>query len=161
MTKLAPILVLVVLSALGPASASAVRDGSRDTFARPNAVAFGARTVGTTTVESVLIVNRGIARIQLGPLGIVDSNASGAIGAFGQSGGTCFQSETAFLDPGESCTVDVSFSPPLPGTFEGELLVAVDDFASSLGFDLRGTGIEHTIAYAPACHGGRHPLCKR
>lgn len=141
MPSIAPILAMSLLLGFGPGPASAfgISAAASGQSVRPVVVDFGTRAVGETSVASASVVNQGADPIELGPLGIVDRGEPGAVEAFGLAGGTCLESELTVLQPGASCTIEVSFTPPRVGGWLGEVRVAVDAFASSLSVELRGT----------------------
>ena len=139
MTKLVPLIALGLALALAPASASAglARTGGQ---ARGELVDFGRQLVGQTSETFVTVRNDGPEAVELGPVAIADGPGRSAAAAFGSSGGSCFESETIVLQPGETCTIGVNFTPPSEGRWQAVLHVAVDGFASSLDYALSGTG---------------------
>ncbi len=100
------------------------------------ALTFGVTSVGTASAtQPVVLSNAGTTTIHVG--GILTS------ADFTESG-TC-----TTLNPGDSCTVQVAFTPQTDGTRSGALEVQTDA-AQSLEFvSLIGTGTPASVALAP------------
>jgi hypothetical protein len=96
---------------------------------------FGTQAVGTTISHTVTIANAGITTVRFGSIGV--SSNDGAFGLRFESN-TCF-SPDASLDPGESCSFDITFTPLSTGTQEGTTDIAVGN--SSTILKLRGRGV--------------------
>jgi hypothetical protein len=96
---------------------------------------FGTQAVGTTTTHTVTIVNTGTTSVRFGSIGV--SSNDGAFG-FPFDSNTCFTPD-AFLDPGESCSFDITFTPLSTGTLRGTTDIAIDNESTIL--KLRGRGV--------------------
>ena len=94
---------------------------------------FGATNIGTTTAaKTVTVTNTGISSVL--PATITAANAQ-----FKITGGTC--QANAFISPGRSCTVTITFKPSAAGARNGTLTLAETGFAAITGTGpLTGTG---------------------
>jgi hypothetical protein len=98
-----------------------------DAVFSPSSLTFATQLVGTTSpAESVLLTNYGTAALSI--TSIVPS------GNFGETE-TC----TSSLAPGESCPIDVTFTPGVEGPLSGTLSVADDAPGSPQTAILNGT----------------------
>lgn len=100
----------------------------------PTSLIFGSQTIGTTSApQTVTLTNSGT--------GTLNISAIGTTGDFAKST-AC----PAALAPGNSCTIDVTFTPLIAGSRVGELKVFDDASGSPHVVALSGTG---TSAAAP------------
>lgn len=113
----------------------------------PPAHDFGSQLVGTTSAPVALrLSNLGTGPATI-PSGAVAIDASGATAAFGVADGC----SGATLDPGEGCTVSVSFGPQAAGAATASVEIA-DGEGGTLTATLRGTGIAPSLRLTPTSH---------
>jgi hypothetical protein len=93
---------------------------------------FGTQAVGSTTSKTVTVTNTGTTVVYVGTVSVTSHD-----GAFflDFSSNTCGGS----LEPGESCSFDVLFTPPSPGTLSGWTDVGIDNESTIIR--LRGRGV--------------------
>ncbi len=98
----------------------------------PGALNFGNQKVGTTsTAQTVTVMNRGTATLTIKKIGITGKGAAD----FAETN-TCGTS----LAAGASCTVSVTFTPKVMGSFAGAVSVADSGGGSPQSATLTGTG---------------------
>jgi Abnormal spindle-like microcephaly-assoc'd, ASPM-SPD-2-Hydin len=125
------VLLGVVLLLLGAPQAAAAASTVKINLDRN----FGTQVVGTTTTHTVTITNTGTTAVRFGTIGV--TSGDGAFG-FAFDSNTCF-SPDALLDPGESCSFDITFTPLTTGTLTGTTDISVDNQSTIL--KLRGRGV--------------------
>jgi hypothetical protein len=129
-----------------------------DAVFSPNSLTFATQLVGTTSsAESVLLTNYGTAALSITNIA-ASSN-------FGETE-TCGSS----LPPGESCPIDVTFTPTAEGPLSGTLSVADNAPGSPQTAILNGTGTVVTLtpttmrffcSIVIGYHGQPHCMCSR
>ena len=94
---------------------------------------FGATAIGSTTAaKTITVTNTGISSVL--PATITAANAQ-----FKITGGTC--QANAYISPGRTCTVTITFRPSAAGARNGTLTLAETGFAAITGTGpLTGTG---------------------
>jgi hypothetical protein len=130
------VLLTVLVLALGLASgASAFGAGSLDVS--PGSVDFGTIAVGDTPTRSVTLTNNtGL------PVAILSISVTGS-GSFSRSGGSCADGVTVLAAGGDSCTVQVQYSPSSVDPDSGNLDV-VDDTGTET-VSLSGAGVDPVV----------------
>lgn len=100
---------------------------------------FGTQAVGTTTTHTVTIVNSGDTTVRFAVFAV--SSNDGAFG-FPFESLTCI-SPDAFLDPGEICSYDITFTPLSTGTLTGttDVTFGTPDSSYFIQLKLRGRGV--------------------
>ncbi len=112
-----------------------VAPGAPVAQAAPGALAFGSRSVATTSAPATLsVTNAGDASLIIGSVTLTGTNA----GDFALSGDTC---TGATLAPLASCTVAATFTPGAAGARAASLAIASNDAAGPLAVALNGTGV--------------------
>lgn len=115
---------IVALEGVGTASALQ---------AEPSLVDFGEVAVGVTSpVRVVTVTNQGAARARL-----AEPTVSGSGAAFAIAGGTC---RGAALDPGRSCSVEMTFTPRAAGRRAASVTLAHDGPGQQVSIALQGSG---------------------
>jgi hypothetical protein len=114
----------------------------------PTSLSFGNEDVGTTSpAQSVKVSNYGAMTL--------DIAAIAASTDFGETN-TC----AATLASGDSCTVNVTFTPGSSGDLNGTLSLTDSAADSPQTVALSGTGVSLTcIPIGDACFGPSHPHC--
>lgn len=115
---------------------------------------FGSQTVGRTQTKSVTLTNEATFILYL--LDLTPEKIK-LLNGFNLTGGTC--TTTAQLNTGESCTLDLSFTPTEKGATSEALVIGFsDDFTqATTTLALRGTAIlpaQITISDSPSFHFG-------
>jgi hypothetical protein len=95
----------------------------------PSPLAFGTKTVGTSSVATVTVKSTG-----LDPVTIASSAVSSA--PFAITGSTC---TGATLSPGQTCTIVVAFAPTAAGSFSQTLTVKDNATPTKQTVKLSGT----------------------
>ena len=141
------VLVLVVGGAVLPASALAhnasVNAPAGHRVDHPMVVNFGRHAVGESSEREVTFVNNSSETIQLGPVGINALNGGGvAFGTTDPAEGACFvDTEVVELQPGESCSVLVNFTPLSPRKYRAELSIVIGT-SETIRVKLMGSGAD-------------------
>jgi hypothetical protein len=104
-------------------------------------LAFGGQILGTGATKAVTVSNTGGAGLAIKGIAIGGANAA----EFSQTS-TCLTT----LEPGSSCSIDVSFMPSAPGAASAALTVASNESTSPYAVVLSGAGIIATPS--PAAH---------
>ncbi|MCE7982236.1 MAG: choice-of-anchor D domain-containing protein [Caldilinea sp. CFX5] len=104
----------------------------------PATVSFGNQTSGTTSAaQTVTINNTGLAALTISNINLGGTNPS----AFAVSGGTCGSTFPTNIAAGNSCTVDLVFSPTTAGAMSAVLMITNSDSdEGSVNIPLNGTG---------------------
>ncbi|MDW5598092.1 choice-of-anchor D domain-containing protein [Conexibacter stalactiti] len=120
---------------------------SADLTLTPTDHDFGSvRTWTTSAPVALRVSNLGTAAAAI-PSGAVSIDAFGATAAFSVADGC----STVTLDPGEDCTVSVTFGPRATGAASATVEIADGD-GGTLSASLAGTGIAPLLALSPASH---------
>ena len=98
---------------------------------------FGSHAVGTTTARTVTITNTGSSTVYVGTIGV--SSNDGAFLYDNSGTNTCHSGVGPYLEPGESCSYVILFSPQTTGTLTGTTDVGIDNESTIL--KLRGRGV--------------------
>jgi hypothetical protein len=102
---------------------------------------FGNQAMGTTSAPlTITVENTGNNYLNFNSLTFT------ATGPFSVTGGTCEQETDGGYNPGESCTLIVTFTPTATGAATGSISVASNALASPSSITLQGSG---TAAAAP------------
>ncbi len=102
----------------------------------PNSLAYGSAVIGSTTAaQSVTVTNNSSAPVQLGTPTVT--------GNYSLQGGTCVANMTLAPSPaaGDSCTLQIVFSPTAAGDRAGLLTVPANIAGVSVTAHLDGTGV--------------------
>ena len=111
----------------------------------PNTLSFGPTNIGSTSPVLTVTVRAGAA----GVLGSISVMTRGSIGIdfTTVAGGTC--AIAASYNAGDTCTVNVTFTPTLPGSSLGAVLLQ-DSAGTALGTAyLQGIGVGPAISFEP------------
>jgi hypothetical protein len=101
----------------------------------PGSLTFGNQNLGTTsTAQSVTLTNTGLVALIISSLG--------ASAGFAE-GNNCGSS----INPGASCTLNISFAPTVPGSQTGTITITDNAFASPHMISLSGTGVGSAVAF--------------
>ncbi|MGF1499057.1 MAG: choice-of-anchor D domain-containing protein [Elainellaceae cyanobacterium] len=100
----------------------------------PNPLAFGDRTVGSTTQEQVTITNRGNAALRIESLRLAEADED-----FRIMNETCTANG---IGPGASCGVTVAFTPQSGGELANTLVISDSGPGGDRAIGLRGVGIQ-------------------
>jgi hypothetical protein len=95
--------------------------------------------LGASATETV-VLSKGSGVAQLSLLGVVPGSD------FQITGGTCTQGVTTFVNPGDSCTIDVRFVPSATGARAGTLTVDCMPLAAPGGIAINCDVNNQTIA---------------
>lgn len=96
---------------------------------------FGDVTETLSADETVTVTNNGAVDLTLGQVTVADSS-----GAFNILTDNCAAPQNV-IGPGNSCTIDVGFTPPVVGDFSGSLDIPSDDPATPTStVELDGSG---------------------
>jgi hypothetical protein len=96
-----------------------------------SALGFGSQTVGTTSIASVVgVTNTGGAAVTVSS--VASSNASEF---------TVASSNCTSVNPGQSCTIGVTFSPAAVGARAATIIVTSNGVGSPQGISVSGTGV--------------------
>ncbi len=106
----------------------------------PAALIFGPTIVGASSTQPVQISNTGST-----PITFTSISATGDYAA----AGSC-PAPAAILPAGQSCTVQVTFTPTTTGTRSGTLAIATTASTNPLTVTLTGTGIQSRLTIAPS-----------
>ena len=106
----------------------------------PASLTFGATVVGTSSTLSVQVTNTSTGAILF--TGIATAGDYGAAGSCPAAGRT--------LPAGESCVIQVTFSPTASGARPGTLSISTSASNNPLPVPLTGTGIQSRLVAAPA-----------
>lgn len=106
--------------------------------ASPPSVTFGNVTVGSSSTQSVTLLNTGNSNVS-----VQQVNASGTGFTASNSG------LPVTLSSGQSVAVNVVFAPPSPGPASGNLSVA-STASNSPGVQLNGTGMQQNVTHSAA-----------
>jgi hypothetical protein len=106
----------------------------------PSSITFANQTVGTTSSASVVTLsNPGNSTLTITSIGITGTNS----GDFAQSG-TCGTS----LAAGTSCTINVTFTPSVPGTRQASISVVDNAAGSPQTVALTGLGTAPSVTFS-------------
>ena len=111
----------------------------------PSSVMFGSLGVGgTTSPQTVQLTDNGDAPLHVSAVSISGANS----GDFNVTAGSC-GSLTVTIAPGDSCFVNVTFSPSASGSRNAALQVLSDNPAGPGSASLNGTGLVSHFALSP------------
>jgi len=137
---------LVVIAVVATVSFLELRSGttrvaadSSVTFA-PNPVDFGGQAIGTTSgARTVVVGNRdGSLALSIRSVGISGPDAS----EFSVDTNIC---RAVTIPPGQSCSIDLRFTPRVTGTRQATLVVQRGDVPASLTMALAGDGVAQPL----------------
>lgn len=103
----------------------------------PTRLAFGNRDIGSTTVLSVAMLNNKNPELVNYDVAVSSIVVSGTQSAAYAQSNNC----PAVLGNGESCTIEVSFTPTAEGSRSAKLLISTNATSSPLAVSLSGTGV--------------------
>jgi hypothetical protein len=127
---------LTVATDVADRTVSLAGRGTAGALSAPNALAFGAVTVGSTVNRTVLVTNNGDAALTFGNATLAGAQA-GDFGVAAPATTRC--TNGLVLDAGDSCQVGVSFRPSAAGSRTATLQVTAG--GSSRNVALSGTGV--------------------
>jgi subtilase family serine protease len=131
-------------SGIEQATASMALQVSTQGFSLPNSN-FGAVNIGTTSPPMTITFNTSIATI-LGSTTVLTQGASG-LDFINANTGTC-TTNTA-LAAGQSCTINVTFTPKFSGTRNGAVVLEDDNGNVLATGYLQGTGVGPQVNFLP------------
>ena len=113
--------------------------------AAPDPVGFADQRIGTTSAaQTVTVTNTGSSDLTFGPAAVTLAGANP--GQFSIDTDGCSNSD---VPAGDTCTVDVIFSPVTTGDKTATLRFATNAASSPNTVDLSGTGVEPVFTAAP------------
>jgi large repetitive protein len=111
----------------------------------PNPLAFGNVAVGATAARQIVVTNTGTAGLVIGAEALAGANAADfAI----VPGGTC--SIGTSVQPGSSCTLDITFSPTAAGGRSASLTLSDNVAGSPQSVTITGNGVVPAVSLTPA-----------
>ena len=117
-------------------SGTGIAPGSPDASLSATGIDFGNQAVGSTSdARQVVLTNVGTAVLNINSI-----TAGGAFSASNDCGAT--------LNPGQACTINVTFSPSSPSAYSGTLAVSDNATDSPQTVELLGRGIVPHTPYA-------------
>jgi hypothetical protein len=107
-----------------------------------SAIDFSGLLVGLNDVATLTITSTGTGNLDLGPLSIAAARG----GVFQLINDTCSNQSLA---PTATCTVDVNFQPPAPGTFDADLSIPSNAPSSPDVVAISGLGLAPVMSLNP------------
>ncbi len=96
---------------------------------RPNTVGFATVELGASAFEDAVLTNVGLGKLTIEGIDIAGSDAFGVEGCGGES-----------LEPGQSCTIFVTFGPSAVGAASADLVITHDGLGGETRLSATGSG---------------------
>src|SRR4051794_18260345 len=129
-----PLLVSVTGSGTNVGDAPTITLASTDTAAA-GSLAFGSVRVRTTGTRTLRIGNSGTAPLKVDSVALAPANAAST--HYKPPSDTC---TSHFVDPAQSCLVEVQFAPSVVGPHDDRLIISTNDSGSPHFFPITGSG---------------------